>query len=311
MARRCPITYDEIPDGARYSPRGLRALSPRLSQLADLPYTQAEQLEAAARTAAKLSIQGVQPKLSARLDVSGGRLELVERGGTYIIKPQNDRFPELPENEDVTMRLAASAGLEVPFHGLVYAKDGSFSYVIRRFDRIGRAQKVAVEDFAQLAGLSRDTKYASTMERVADLVNRFTSFPAVERVKFFALTLFSFLVGNEDLHLKNFSIMTQDSVSSLSPAYDLLSTTIALPNAAEELALPLRGKKRGITRGDLVAYFAQERLGLNDATVEGVLERFRAAIDRWRTLIRRSFLSESRKEAYLQLLDERLTRIAL
>jgi serine/threonine-protein kinase HipA len=140
---RCPLLYVEIPDGLQYSKEGLRKLHPKLERLHDFPLTAQEQLYEAAALAAKISIQGVQPKLSVRLDAGTGMFRVVETFGQYIVKPPNPAFPELPENEDLTMRLASISGIDVPFHGLIYAKDGSMSYLIRRFDRIGRNGKLA------------------------------------------------------------------------------------------------------------------------------------------------------------------------
>ena len=151
----------------------------------------------------------MQPKLSAALNVRDGVFEVVDLGGRYILKPQVERYKHLPENEDVTMRLAATVGIEIPLHGLVYSKDGSLTYFIRRYDRKGQKDKVHVEDFAQLSGASRDTKYDSSMERVADIVEKFCTFPAIEKLKLFKRTVFSFLVGNEDMHLKNFSLIVR------------------------------------------------------------------------------------------------------
>ncbi len=303
---RCPLLYVEIPDGLQYSREGLRTLHPKLEQLHDFPLTAEEQLHEAAALAAKISIQGVQPKLSVRLDAGTGTFRVVETLGQYIVKPPNPAFPQLPENEDLTMRLASISGIDVPFHGLIYAKDGSMSYLIRRFDRIGRKGKLAAEDFAQLGGFSRETKYDSSVEQVIRLIETFTTFPAVEKLKLFARILFCFLTGNEDMHLKNYSIITsKGGIHRLSPAYDLLNTTIALRTAEEESALPLRGRKRNLTRKDLVEYLGSERLELPPQAIDTVLSRFRQAIPEYRRLIEISFLSDDQKRAYTDLLTRR------
>lgn len=306
---RCPLTYE--PCEGRYSARGLKRLSRRLTGLEALPFT-AEGLrrEAAAR-ATKMSIQGVQPKLSARLAVAQQHFEFVDTGGRYILKPPTADYPEVPENEDLTMRLAARVGIEVPLHGLVYGQDGALTYFVRRFDRVGRSGKVHVEDFAQLSGQTRETKYRSSMEQVARIVETFCTFPAVEYAKLFRLTLFSFLVGNEDLHLKNFSLIHQGEVVAFSPAYDLLNTTIALARPEEELALPLRGKKNRLQREDLVEYFGSQRLGLPERVVSRILEEFRDAIAEWQQTVEHSFLSKPMKDNYLRVLDDRVKRILL
>jgi serine/threonine-protein kinase HipA len=308
---RCLITYDELPAGEDHSARGLRLLSPRLEHLDPFPFTREQQLEEAARLAGRLSIQGVQPKLSAKLDVRHAGFAVVDRGGTFIIKPQSPLWPELPENEDLTMRMAAAAGVETPLHGLLRCADGSLSYLVRRFDRVGRGDKLAVEDFAQLSGSSRQTKYDSSMERVAGVVERFATFPVPEKLKLHARVLFSFLVGNEDMHLKNFSLITRDGLRQLSPAYDLLNSTIVLKGEAEELALPLRGKRRRLTRADLIDYYAGERLGLATAATDSVLARIAQALPRWDELLAASFLSAGAKERYAAVLAERRARLGL
>ncbi len=301
---RCPITYQPCGD-KKYSEQGLRKLSPQLKNLVDFPYSAAEQLQEAARRADKMSIQGVQPKLSARLSIRNEMFRVVSTGGHYILKPPNPLFQEIPENEDLTMRLAELAGISVPLHGLVYSKDGSLTYFIKRFDRKGAKGKIPVEDFAQLTGETRDTKYNSSMEKVAAVLDRFCTFPAVEKVKLFRLTIFNFLVGNEDMHLKNFTLITRGPKVELSPAYDLVNTTIALRNPQEELALSLRGKKSRFKAEDFLEYYALERLGLNEKIIANIWDDFIDAFPRWENLVQNSFLSGEMKLAYLDLLGRR------
>jgi serine/threonine-protein kinase HipA len=304
---RCPITYEPLAEGADYSMEGLRMLHRNLKTLARLEFTADQQRHEAMRRVGKMSIQGVQLKLSAVLRIKQGRFELVNAGGRFILKPPSLDYPELPANEDVTMRMAAAAGIEVPLHGLLRAADGSLTYFIKRFDRQGR-QRWPLEDFAQLTGESRETKYSSSMEKVAGAMDRFCTFPVLERIKLFERTLFSFLAGNEDMHLKNFSLITRAGKVELAPAYDFLNTTIALPNPQEELALPLNGKKSKLTRHDFVRYFARDRLKLNQAMVADVLTRFRETMPRWHGLLERSFLSTGMKDKFLSLLKARAER---
>jgi len=306
----CPITYEPLSDGQTYSPAGLRLLSRNLESLAPLEFTAEQQRREAINRAGKMSIQGLQLKLSAVLRITEGKFEIVDRGGRFILKPQSADFPELPENEDLTMRLAAVVGIEVPVHGLLRSIDGSFTYFIRRFDRDGR-ERLPLEDFAQLSGESRDTKYDSSMEKVAGVIQQFCTFPAIERIKLFERTLFSFLIGNEDMHLKNFSLITRNQKNELAPAYDFLNTTIALKSAKEEFALPLKGKKSQLTKNDLLGYYARERLQLNEGVLKEVWSRFATAIPVWRDLIGRSFLSAQMKETYGAVLTERTARLQL
>jgi serine/threonine-protein kinase HipA len=302
---RCPITYEKT-NNADYSVKGLRKLSRYLDKLDPLPYTAKEQRREAARRAGKMSVQGMQPKLSAVLNARAGRFEVVDKGGRYILKPAQEVYSEVPENEDLTMRLAAAAGLKTPLHGLLYTSDETLTYFIKRFDRSGHNRKHAVEDFAQLSGDSRKTKYYSSMERIAAVVDEHCTFPAVEKVKLFQLTLFSYLIGNEDMHLKNFSLITRDGKIELSPAYDLLNTTILLSNSQDELALPLNGKKRHLTKKDFLVYFGRERLGLNDAVVELTMAELQKTFPEWERLIEISFLSDEMKDAYRALVRKRI-----
>ena len=305
----CPITLEPVAGDGLYSKAGLRAVHPRLESLAALPLTWEEQLREARLRADKMSIQGVQPKLSAVLKPKEGRFEIVDRGGQFILKPNPPPFEEVPANEALTMTLAKVAGIEVPVHGLVPAADGSWVYFVRRFDREGRHGRVHQEDFAQLTGATRETKYSSSLEQVAKVVEAHCTFPAIEKAKLARLLLFCHLTGNEDMHLKNFSLVVRNGVVGLSPAYDLLNTTLVFENAAEESALPLRGKKRKLTRGDWVDYFCQERLGLSDAVLGPILDDLRAAHAAWERKIRNSYVSPPAQAGYLQMLDERRARL--
>jgi len=293
---RCPITY-ELCGNQHYSLKGLRLLSPALTNLANLDLSAGELRTEAMVRASNMSIQGVQPKLSAILNIKKGMFDIVDKNGRYILKPQHHLFRELPMNENLTMHLAATIGIRVPLHGMVYSKDNSLTYFIKRFDRCGQKDKVAVEDFAQLAGKSRDTKYNYSMENLVKLIDDYCTFPSVEKVRLFNLVLFNYLVGNEDMHLKNYSVIVRDGKVELSPAYDLLNTTIVV-----------KDKKRNLTRNILVNYFGKEKCGLTDKTIEKSLAIIQAAIPGWYTLIGISFLSETMKDKYRKLLQDR-TRI--
>lgn len=313
---RCPITYEDCGD-ARYSAKGLRSLSPLLTHLNDFPYSSEGQRREAVIRGNRMSIQGVQPKLSVRLNVDKQVFEVVDRVGRYIVKPQHDRFLNLPENEAVTMHMAGLAGIEVPAHGLMYCEDGTMSYFISRFDRRARDEKLLIEDFAQLSGLDRDAKYESSLERVADLLDGSCTFPALEKRELFKRCLFNYLVGNEDMHLKNFTVISRNGKVELAPAYDFLNTTIAYLEVGmprkdiEELALPLNGKKKGLTRSLWLDYFGSERLGLNAHVIEDCLSELRSAIPSWYALLGACFLTDKQKGLYRQLLDERIARIQL
>lgn len=309
--KRCPITYEIISENKSYSTKGLHLLSPKLSILKSIDLTADEQRQEALARIGKMSIQGVQKKLSASLKIKEGSFEIVDQFGQYILKPQSDLYLELPENEALSMSMAAMVGIDVPVHGLVYSKDGSMTYFIKRFDRFGHNKKCALEDFAQLSGEHRDTKYKSSMEKVIKIIEKFCTFPKIELVKFFRLTLFNFLIGNEDMHLKNFSLITKNNKILLSPAYDLLNSTIAQPKTKEEMALPLRGRKNNLAKRDLYKYLAVDLLHLNEKVIESVSKDFQKTIPTWFNLIEQSFLSKLMQEKYLNLLKERCERLEL
>ena len=307
----CPITMEVIQAGeGKYSRLGLKMLSKNLKHLEDFPYSRAEQIEEARARADKFSVQGVQTKLSARLSVAKQNFELVDKRGLFILKPQSELYDQLPENEALTMQLARVSHFDVPLSGLIYAKDGAMTYFIKRFDWKG-TRKLPQEDFAQLSDKTRRTKYNSSMEEVASIVEKFSTFPAIEKLKLFRLVLFNFLVGNEDAHLKNFSLVTRDDVIKCSPVYDLLNSTIALKRPREELALPLKGKKTKITQNDLLKYYAGERLGLSPAQISTMINELKVHLPSWRILIERSFLQPENKKKYFEILEERAATLGL
>ena len=147
------------------------------------------------------------------------------------------------------------------------------------------------------------------MERIIPLLDQYCTFPLLEKIKLFRLTLFNFLVGNEDMHLKNYSIISRNDKVELSPAYDLLNTTIASKNVSEEIALPVSGKKSQLTSNILIKYWGVERLQLNDNVINQTIETIKNIQIEWKELINISFLSTATKEKYLDLLNERRKRL--
>ena len=311
MSKLCPISYLTVENGERYSQEGLKLLSNRLDSLSDLPFDAEGLRFEAVKRLHKMSIQGVQVKISAKLNVVKKKFEFVDKYGTYILKPQNNLYAELPENEDLSMRLAKSIGIETPLHGMLYASDGSLCYFVKRFDRHGHNKKHTLEDFAQIAGLDRDQKYSFSMEKVVKIIDQNCTFPMIEKKKLFLRTIFNYIIGNEDMHTKNFSLITRNGKIELSPAYDLLNTTIAMGNAKEEIALTLNAKKNKLNRYDLIDYFGRERLKLNDAVIKKVLYTVVSIQPVWKGLIKESFLSENKKEEYIQLIKERKNKLEL
>lgn len=307
----CPIHLEPLPTGRSYSEAGLKTIHSKLKHLEPLEYSYAAQLKEVRRRSDKMSIQGVQPKLSAVLKLKDSSFALVDRGGRFILKPNPLAYEEVPANEALTMRMAAEAGIEVPAHGLLRAKDASWIYFVKRYDRVGRTGKVHVEDFAQLSGATRETKYDSSLEQVVRLLEQFCTFPAIEKPKLAKRLLFCFLTGNEDMHLKNFSVWMQDGVVSLTPAYDLLNSTLVLENAKEDSALPLRGKKRKLNKELWLNYFCKERLQLSEGQIDSVVKDLKEALPEWDRLIGQSFLSVECQMGYRTILYERANRLGI
>jgi serine/threonine-protein kinase HipA len=189
---------------------------------------------------------------------------------------------------------------------MVYAKDDTLSYFIKRYDRIGKNKKLHVEDFAQLAGEKRETKYNYSVEKLIKLIDDNCTFPQIEKIKFFKRFLFNFLVGNEDMHLKNYSIISQNDKIELSPAYDFLNSSIILGKDVEETALTLKGKKKNLTKDILIDYLGLERLKLNNKVIDKTIKELQNAIPSWFELINNSFLGKDLKEDYKELLEKRI-----
>jgi serine/threonine-protein kinase HipA len=203
----CPISYEHIEGDARYHRKGLNLLNSKLETLIPLSLNAQQLRQEAMNSASKLSIQGVQAKLSARLNVHKNCFDIVDQNGTFILKPASDTWPELPANEAVTMTLAQKFGLETPIHGLIFDASNEPVYFVKRFDRYGKGRKYAIEDFAQLTEKTRETKYNSSTEKLVKVIDSFTTFPKHQRIELFKRVLFCFCTGNEDMHLKNFSLI--------------------------------------------------------------------------------------------------------
>ncbi len=309
--KRCLFTYEPLAKSEiNYSIEGLKKLSKKLINLKIFPYDQNEQIEIAQRMVKKISIQGVQPKFSVILEEKEQTFKEVENSGKYILKPQVRQYKQLPENEDLTMRLVGMTGVQTPWHGLVKCTDDTLSYVIKRFDRVGK-DKIPMEDFAQLTGASRDTKYDVTFEKVADTIEQYCTYPTIENFKLFQRIILAFLLGNEDFHLKNISILTINKKVQLSPVYDFVNSTIANPHAEEEMALSIGGKKKGFTRDDLLVGFAQNYLYLPKSKVEKETQRLINFVPEWNKKIDKSFLDESIKIKYKNLIKNRAARLEI
>lgn len=252
----------------------------------------------AAKMAGKMSISGVQEKVSLKLSSDKSRLVVAAVGGRYILKPESSRFSCLPQNEHLTMRLASLVGIDVPRFGLVRLNDGSIAYVIARFDRSQDGTKLPVEDFCQLAGKPIRDKYAGSSELCARIVRNHASEPLVQLRGLYRLLLFSWWMANGDMHLKNFSILTTpDAVQRLSPAYDLVCTRLVIPD--DPLALPVGGRNKNLTRRSWLNL--AEYCELPERAAERLITDQINALEPSLKLISDSFLIDEMKEVYRQI----------
>ena len=281
-----------------------------------LPYTLDKMTELAKHVVERsIAVPGVQPKISLTLveDTINGqkrdRLTIVGAlGGNYIVKPPNAEYPEMPQNEHLTMRIAEAFGIRTVESSLVRLQSGELSYITRRIDRTENQEKIHMLDMFQITEAT--DKYKSSMERIGKALHSYAANTLLDQLRLFEMTVFAFLTGNNDMHLKNFSMITNEKGDwVLAPAYDLLNVSIVLPADKEELALTLNGKKSKLNRTDF-EHLAKS-LGLNDRQVRGVFTRF---VDLWTLAIKwinDSFLSNELKEAYRSMLVERYSRLKL
>lgn len=258
-----------------------------------------------------VAVTGVQPKLSLDLrktdSNSSPRLTIVGLHGDYILKPPSADYAELPENESLTMSMAELAGITVSKHTLIRLNSGEVAYLTKRFDRV-KGKKIAVEDLCQLTESLTEHKYRGSIEKVGKTVRKFTANKGFESQRLFELVLFSFLTGNSDMHLKNFSLIENTlGEYELSPAYDLLSTALAIPEDEEQSALNINGKRSKLTQTDFNAL--AKSLGIDELPLQSIYARFSKNFRRWKDIINFSFLSPQMQEKYIQLIDNRMSTL--
>ena len=258
---------------------------------------------------AQTSLTGVQPKLSLNLDKHEGtcRLTIVGLWGDYILKPQTESYPQLPENEDLTMHLAEAAKISVVPHSLIRLADGKLGYLTRRIDRTKDGEKIDMEDMCQLTLHPTEYKYKGSHEQIAKTIMQYSDMPKLDLTNYMQQLLFCFVTGNNDMHLKNFSLYRPGRGYLLTPAYDLINVAIANPKDKEELALPLSGRKSQLQMNDFLK--SATAMGLEQNVVINLIENMYKAVPKWRSLIQSSFLTADMKEKYEQLVMLRLDRL--
>lgn len=275
-----------------------------------LPY-RLEEMERLAKEAVELSVTvpGVQPKLSLGWikstleDGHNGRLTIMDAlEGLYILKPQNIQYEQMPENEHLSMKLAELFKIEVVPSNMIRLASGELCYITKRIDRKKDNEKVHMIDFLQI--LELEDKYLGTMENLGKNIGELSVNTLMDKLRFFELTLFSYIIGNNDMHLKNFSMWLSEIGWVLSPAYDLLNVKLVLPKDSDETALLLGGKKKNFNKG----YF--NRFGvvlqLNEKQINSVYKKLHTWLPKAIKLIDISFLNDNYKTQYKDLITQRV-----
>ncbi|MBI4212485.1 MAG: HipA domain-containing protein [Deltaproteobacteria bacterium] len=265
---------------------------------ADIP-TEAQKL------IGKMSISGVQPKLSVVVNKDEKRFSVVPTGGTHILKPTPEAFPFLSENENLCMNLSREMGIETPPHGLVKMADDRLAYVIRRFDRDTVGNKIPVEDFAQLLG--KTDKYDGSVEQIGKFLKRHSCVPFIDTQKLFVRILFFFLMGNGDAHLKNFAFVWRPAGYRLADGYDIVSSRLAFAKESDEMAITVGGRKNRLVKKDfedLAKY-----LEIADRQRDRFFEMARALGANMGAYVRNSFLPQKQRDELMAIFQERFARL--
>ena len=311
--RRCLCCYQPLNEGEKdYHPRCAKRFFGQAS-VPVLPYTRKD-INQLARVVveSRTTVTGVQAKLSMDLehDAYGRaqRLTIVGVMGRYILKPQTEQFERLPEIEDLTMHLAEIAHIPTVPHALIRFEDGELNYITRRIDRTNDGRKLPMEDICQLSGRLTEQKYQASYETIARLIDRYSSVPKLDMINFWEQVVFSWIVGNADMHLKNFSLISEKpNKHVLSPTYDQVSTAIVMPEDTDELALPLNGFQKKLLAMDFVQ--AMENTGLTNQMAQRILNRFVSLQEKWFSCIDDSFISDAQKAQFKELINKRITTI--
>ena len=279
----------------------------------ELPYSENDMDELAKQVIrSQVTVTGVQPKIS--LDINSGmeknqpkKFTIVGLWGNFILKPPSHHYPQLPEVEDLTMHLARIAKIETVPHSLVRLSSGNLAYITKRIDR-SKKSKIHMEDMCQLTERLTENKYNGSYEQIAKAILKYSVNPGLDMVNFFEQVVFSFLTGNADMHLKNFSLISKPGIGYvLSPTYDMVATALVNPADEEELALTLNGKKRKINLSDFKKTFST--LGLGERQQQNIFKKMERAKDDWFEFIEVSFISDDFKEALKNLIGRRLQRL--
>lgn len=263
-------------------------------------FTLAQVVLKAQKMTGKLSISGIQPKLSVKLNQTNKELEVVSESGEYILKPPVEAYPNLPQNENLCMTIASNLGISVPLHTLIKLQDNKWAYIIKRFDRF-KEEKIHQEDFCQILG--KKDKYEGSFEEIGKKLKSISSVPGLDIQYFYERVLLYFIIGNGDAHMKNFSITYKDNQIRLSPAYDIICSKIYIPDESD-FALSMNGKRNKISRKDFERFLDYLKIP-NKRINQTVLDKINTVME----LIKNSELEDMQKNDMIKIVQERLLRL--
>ncbi len=252
----------------------------------------------------RISISGVQRKIS--LVKSGDTFIPVDTAGEYILKPLDNNWDQLPENEKLCMDLASFFNLKVPENFLVRLAEGSIAYVVKRFDRNGLS-KYPVEDFCQILDLSNKSKYSGSYEKIIKALEQYSSAPGLDKIMLFRSLIFNFLICNNDAHYKNYSLLNTGNGYRLSPFYDLVNTSLVLKNNNEEVALTMNGKRSNLRKEDMLSFAEYAEIPSKVIAIE--FESIRSTRNKFIECISNSFLSKKNKDKFVEFYLSRYDRL--
>ena len=309
MNKKCLYCYQELKSEQDFHPHCSQEIF-GTTHPPILDYTLQEMEELAKQVIeTSVAVPGVQPKLSMGLikdilnDGSRGRLTVIGAlGGNYILKPQNTTFSEMPENEHLTMKMAEICGISTVPSSLIRLKSGELSYITKRIDREENGTKIHMLDLFQI--LEAFDKYRGSVEKIGKAIEEHSSNTLLDLLRFYEVIIYSYFTGNNDMHLKNFSLILNNQNWGLSPAYDLLNVHLHLSEDKEESALTIGGKKNKLSKNDFIDLGL--KLGLTQKQIENTFKRFLKAEKQMIALIQQSFLNKEYQELYIQLLQKRL-----
>lgn len=322
----CPSNLAE--GFSTYSPKARRALfdGRKVSHLLDFNIDEFHTAGAVAEAMHRISVSGVQEKFPAVLKDSQIRIAGDDDRSTYILKPAPwDRTlverKQIPANENLTMQIASQVyGIRTAENGLCFTPEGEVVYITKRFDILPDGTKLPMEDFASVLGHNEQEdgkhfKYSGCYEDIADAIRKNVSAWRVDMERFFDLVVFNYIYANGDDHLKNFSLILQGEDYRLSPAYDLLNTSVHVNG--DDLGLD-GGLSPNIERSDVYQKTGHPcrldferfgaRIGLLETRVTRILDRYMQLPKASMELVGRSFLGDKAKRHYLRMVNERISR---